>query len=46
MSEAMEILKEKEVMLNSFFEMVEDLKFVVDLDKKENPNLPVFIIGY
>ena len=30
----------------SMFEMVEDLKIVVELAKKENPNLPVFIIGY
>ena len=32
--------------VKSFFEMVEDLKIVVDLAKKENPNLAVFIIGH
>ena len=32
--------------VKSFFEMVEDLKIVVDLAKKENPNLPIFIIGH
>ena len=30
----------------SIFDMVEDLKIIVDLAKKENPNLPIFIIGH
>ena len=32
--------------VNSIFEMVEDLKIIVDLAKKENPKLPIFIIGH
>lgn len=30
----------------SIFDMVEDLKIMVDLAKKENPNLPIFILGH
>jgi len=32
--------------VKSLFEMVEDLKIMVDLAKKENPNLPLFIMGH
>ena len=32
--------------LKSMFELVEDLRVVVNLAKKENPNLPVFLIGH
>jgi len=32
--------------VKSIFEMVEDLKIVVGLAKKENPNLPVFVMGH
>lgn len=32
--------------VKSIFEMVEDLKIVVNLAKKENPNLPIFIVGH
>ena len=32
--------------LNTMFELVEDLKVVVNLAKKENPNLPIFLIGH
>ena len=32
--------------LNTMLELVEDLKVVVNLAKKENPNLPIFLIGH
>ena len=32
--------------IKTIFEMVEDLKYVIDLAKKENPNLPIFLIGH
>lgn len=32
--------------LKTIFELVEDLRVVVNLAKKENPNLPIFIIGH
>ncbi|HDV7283919.1 TPA: lysophospholipase [Mannheimia haemolytica] len=32
--------------INSYFEMVEDLRLVVEKAKKENPNTPVFVLGH
>ncbi|WP_165009561.1 alpha/beta hydrolase [Neisseria yangbaofengii] len=32
--------------INSYFEMVEDLRRVVEKAKAENPNLPVFVMGH
>ena len=32
--------------VKSIFEMVEDLKIIIDLAKKENPNVPVFTMGH
>ena len=32
--------------LNSYFEMVEDLRLVVEKSKTENPNLPIFVMGH
>lgn len=32
--------------LNSYFEMVEDLRLVVEKAKIENPNLPIFVMGH
>ncbi|MGX9292284.1 alpha/beta hydrolase [Bacillus sp. A015] len=32
--------------LNSYFEMVEDLRLVVEKAKTENPNLPIFVMGH
>lgn len=32
--------------INSYFEMVEDLRLVVEKAKRENPNTPVFVLGH
>lgn len=32
--------------IKSYFEMVEDLKIIMDLAKKENPNVPIFLMGH
>lgn len=32
--------------INSYFEMVEDLRLVVEKAKQENPNTPVFVLGH
>ncbi|MGQ8821406.1 alpha/beta hydrolase [Bibersteinia trehalosi] len=32
--------------INSYFEMVEDLRLVVERAKAENPNTPVFVLGH
>lgn len=32
--------------LNSYWEMVDDLRVIVSLVKKENPGLPVFVLGH
>ncbi|MDO4895199.1 alpha/beta hydrolase [Moraxella sp.] len=32
--------------IKSYFEMVEDLRLVVEKAKKENPNTPVFVLGH
>ncbi|HGO5822408.1 TPA: alpha/beta fold hydrolase [Mannheimia haemolytica] len=32
--------------IKSYFEMVEDLRLVVEKAKKENPNVPVFVLGH
>ncbi|PTI39392.1 alpha/beta hydrolase [Staphylococcus succinus] len=32
--------------LNSYFEMVEDLRLVVEKAKIENPNIPIFVMGH
>jgi lysophospholipase len=36
----------KPVFYNDFNEMIDDVNFVVELAKKENPTLPVFLIGH
>ncbi|MGQ8820774.1 alpha/beta hydrolase [Bibersteinia trehalosi] len=32
--------------IKSYFEMVEDLRLVVEKAKRENPNIPVFVLGH
>ena len=32
--------------VKSIFEMVEDLKIIIDLAKKENPNIPIYTMGH
>ena len=32
--------------VKSYWEMVDDLKVIVELAKKENPNIPVFVLGH
>ncbi len=36
----------KPIFYNDFNEMIDDVSFVVELAKKENPTLPVFLIGH
>lgn len=36
----------KPVFYNDFNEMIDDVNFVVELAKKENPSLPVYLIGH